>query len=70
VLRLRVSIPIVVLALGCCLLGVGVAGVARVDAPLQAAVAPQQAPPPQRQDAEVTWHRHRGDCPPRRAART
>jgi hypothetical protein len=50
--------------LGVCLLGAGVAGVARVDAPLRAAVTEQQAPPVHRHDVDVIWHRHRGDCPP------
>jgi len=54
------------------MLGAGVAGVARVDRPLQAA-AEQQAPTAQ-PDVDISWH-HK-DCPPdgspepRRAERT
>jgi hypothetical protein len=62
--RLSVSVPVLVLLLGCCLLGAGVAGVARVDAPLRAAATQQQAPPGRHHDVDVIWHRHRGDCPP------
>jgi hypothetical protein len=65
---LRRSAPVAVLLAGFALLGAGVAGVARVDAPLQAAAAEQQTPSVQ-QDVDVTWHQRRhddGDCPPRR----
>jgi hypothetical protein len=57
-----------VLLAGCGLLGAGVAGVARVDAPLAAAAAEQQRVPPAHQDVDVKWRPgHRGDdCPPRR----
>ena len=64
---LRRSAPIAVLLSGFALLGAGVAGVARVDAPLQAAAAQKQAPSTH-PDVDVTWH-HRtrdGDCPSRR----
>ena len=62
---LRRSAPIAVLLAGFALLGAGVAGVARVDAPLQAAAAQQQAPSAH-PDVDVTWqHRTRGDCPTR-----
>jgi hypothetical protein len=66
---------VAVLLAGCALLGAGVAGVARVDRPLQAA-AQQQAPTAQ-PDVDVNWHHGDGrDCPPdgspepRRAERT
>ena len=68
---LRRTLPIAVLLLGCALLGAGIAGVARVDAPLRAAVTEQQhAPVPQ--GVDVTWKHHRGhdDCPPTDPART
>ncbi len=70
---LRRTLPIAVLLLGCALLGAGIAGVARVDTPLRAAVTQQQqqnAPVPQ--GVDVTWkHRHgHGDCPPTDPART
>ena len=52
-----------VLLAGCTMLGAGVAGVARVDRPLQAA-AEQQAPTAQ-PDVDVSWHDRDGrDCPP------
>jgi hypothetical protein len=55
-------LPVAVLVLGFALLGAGVAGVARVDAPLRVAAAEQQRAPQQRYD--VDYH-HRGrDCPP------
>jgi hypothetical protein len=60
---LRRSAPVAVLLAGFALLGAGVAGVARVDAPLQAAAA-RQAVPSVQPDVDVTWHhRTRGDCP-------
>jgi hypothetical protein len=62
---LRRSAPIAVLLAGFALLGAGVAGVARVDAPLQAAATQQQAPSAH-PDVDVTWHhRTRDDCPQR-----
>jgi hypothetical protein len=58
---LRRSAPVAVLLAGFALLGAGVAGVARVDAPLQAAA--QQQAPSAHPDVDVTWHhRLRGDC--------
>jgi hypothetical protein len=60
--RLRSSAPVAVLVAGCALLGAGVAGVARVDRPLQAA-AEQQAPAV-KPDVDVSWHHRYGDCPP------
>ena len=71
---LRRTLPIAALLLGCALLGAGIAGVARVDAPLRAAVTEQQpqqhAPVPQ--GVDVTWKHRRGhgDCPPKDPART
>ncbi len=70
---LRRTLPIAVLLVGCALLGAGIAGVARVDAPLRAAVTEQQqqhAPVPQ--GVDVTWKHRRGhgDCPPTDPART
>jgi hypothetical protein len=63
------SAPVAVLLSGCALLGAGIAGVARVDAPLQAAVE-RQSVPPAHHDVDVRWDhrdRHHGrDCPPRR----
>jgi hypothetical protein len=59
---------VAVLLAGCALLGAGVAGVARVDAPLQAA-AKQQAPAAQ-PDADITWHHRDRDCPPKPTERT
>ena len=70
-LFLRRTLPIAVLLLGCALLGAGIAGVARVDAPLRAAVTEQPRSVPQ--DVDVTWKHHRrghGDCPPTDPART
>jgi hypothetical protein len=69
---LRRTLPIAVLLLGCALLGAGVAGVARVDAPLRAAVTEQQQHAPVPQGVDVTWKHHRGhgDCPPTDPART
>jgi hypothetical protein len=69
---LRSSAPVAVLLAGCGLLGAGVAGVARVDAPLRAAVTEQQRNAPVPQGVDVTWkHRHaHGDCPPTDPART
>jgi hypothetical protein len=64
---LRRSTPVAVLVAGCALLGAGLAGVARVDAPLQAAATEQQAPHAPH-DVDVTWHHHPrgdGDCPRR-----
>lgn len=59
-----------VLLAGCVLLGAGVTGVARMDAPLRAAVEPQHAPPA-RGGVEVSLpHHRRGDCPPPPSART
>ena len=67
---LRRTLPIAVLLVGCALLGAGIAGVARVDAPLRAAVTEQQQPVPQ--GVDVTWKHRRGhgDCPPTDPART
>jgi hypothetical protein len=69
---LRRTLPIAVLLLGCALLGAGIAGVARVDAPLRAAVTEQQQHAPVPQGVDVTWKHHRGhgDCPPTDPART
>jgi hypothetical protein len=69
---LRRTLPIAVLLLGCALLGAGIAGVARVDAPLRAAVNEQQQHAPVPQGVDVTWKHHRGhgDCPPTDPART
>ena len=67
--RLRRSVPVVVLILGFALLGAGLAGVARVDAPLQAA-AQRERVPPAGYDLDVEWHHHRGDCPGRDARPT
>jgi hypothetical protein len=69
--RLSVTAPVLVLLLGCCLLGAGIAGVARVDAPLRAAATQQQAPPVHHHDVDVIWHRrHHADCPPPPLQRT
>jgi hypothetical protein len=69
---LRRTLPIAVLLLGCALLGAAIAGVARVDAPLRAAVTEQQQHAPVPQGVDVTWKHHRGhgDCPPTDPART
>ena len=68
---LRRTLPIAVLLVGCLLLGAGVAGVARMDAPLRAAVNDTPSTPPQDGAVDVTWrHHHRGDCPPDSSART
>jgi hypothetical protein len=70
---LRRTLPIAVLLLGCALLGAGIAGVARVDAPLRAAVTEQQQPRGVPHGVDVTWKHHRrghGDCPPTDPART
>jgi hypothetical protein len=69
---LRRTLPIAVLLLGCALLGAAIAGVARVDAPLRAAVTEQQQQGPVPQGVDVTWKHHRGhgDCPPTDPART
>jgi hypothetical protein len=69
VLSLRRSVPIVVLLLGFALLGAGLAGVARVDAPLQAA-AQRERVPPAGYDHDVDWHRSYRDCPVRPPSRT
>ena len=61
--------PVAVLLSGCVLVGAGVAGVARVDAPLRAAAIEQQRPP-ERHDVQVTWQHRTGDCPPEAPART
>ena len=63
---LRKSAPVAVLLSGCALLGAGVAGVARVDAPLQTAAAEQQRVPA-RHDVDVRWDHRDGDCPQRRS---
>jgi hypothetical protein len=55
--------PVAALLSGCALLGAGVAGVARVDAPLTAAAT--ERPPAVERSVEVTWHHGDGDCPPR-----
>ncbi len=69
-LLLRRTLPIAVLLLGCALLGAAVAGVARVDAPLRAAVDEQKSRSVH-QDVDVTWKHHRGaDCPPTATSRT
>ncbi len=69
---LRRTLPIAALLLGCVLLGAGVAGVARMDAPLRAAVTEQPATPQDRNGVDVNFrHRHRdGDCPPTPPSRT
>ena len=69
---LRRTLPIAVLLVGCLLLGAGVAGVARMDAPLRAAVNDAPSTPPQDGAVDVTWrhHHHRGDCPPGSSERT
>lgn len=69
---LRRTLPIAVLLLGCALLGAGIAGVARVDAPLRAAVTEQRQNAPAPQGVDVTWKHHRGhgDCPPTDSSRT
>jgi hypothetical protein len=54
--------PVAVLLSGCALLGAGLAGVARVDAPLTAAATP---PPAAEREVDVTWHHRDGDCVPR-----
>jgi len=69
---LRRTLPIAVLLVGCALLGAGIAGVARVDAPLRAAVTQPQQHAPVPQGVDVTWKHRRGhgDCPPKDPART
>jgi hypothetical protein len=66
---LRRSVPVVVLIIGFALLGAGFAGVARVDAPLEAA-AQRERVPPAGYDVDVDWHHRRGDCPNRDASPT
>ena len=67
---LRRTLPIAVLLLGCALLGAGVAGVARMDAPLRAAVSAPAAPQ-DRTGVDVNFrHRRDGDCPPTPPSRT
>lgn len=61
--------PVAVALAGIALVGAGAAGVARVDAPLQAA-ATERPPPVVREDAPVVWHHvppgDPGGCPPDR----
>ncbi len=61
--RLSRATPVAVLLSGFALLGAGLAGVARVDAPLSAAAT--ERPPAVERPVDVTWHHRDGDCPPR-----
>ena len=60
--------PVAVLLSGCALLGAGLAGVARVDAPLTAAAT--ERPPAVERHVDVTWQHRDGDCPPRDGRRS